>query len=92
MVAKEGADGLLGLGVAACPRYPNGLGIAIKLSSGFDSHHMELITREIVSALGLTSQGNKAVSKADADTDMPTIRTDHIKTEFHFLEDLKHND
>jgi L-asparaginase II len=89
MVAKEGADGLLGIGVAAIPSYPNGLGIAIKLSAGFDSHHMELITREILSALGLTSQSSKVVNKSNADTDAPITRTDHIQTEFHFLEDIK---
>ncbi len=82
MVAKEGADGLLGIGVAAGPLYPNGLGIAIKLSAGFDSHHMELITREILSALGLTNQGSKAIAKIEG------VRTDHIKSEYHFLEAL----
>ncbi|MBS2009027.1 MAG: asparaginase [Cyanobacteria bacterium SZAS TMP-1] len=84
MVAKEGADGLLGVGVAPSERYPNGVGIAIKLSAGFDSHHMELITREILTALQLTAPS----AKSDKVTDS-SIRTDHIQTEFHFLAGLK---
>jgi L-asparaginase II len=83
MVAKEGADGLLGIGVAANPLFPNGLGIAIKLSAGFDTHHMELITREILTTLGLTNQAAKTTTKVDG------VRTDHIKSEYHFLDQLK---
>ena len=96
MVAKEGADGLLGIGVAASEKYPDGVGIAIKLSSGFDSHHMEIITREILAALGLTAP-HKVEHKAEAGlsenfkTDPgkgEKIKTDHIKSEYHFLPSL----
>jgi L-asparaginase II len=73
IVAKEGADGLLGLGVASGSKYPNGLGMCIKLSSGFDNRHMELITREVFERLGLI----EPLPKAAADMD-------HIKTHFHF--------
>jgi L-asparaginase II len=82
MVAKEGADGLLGIGVAASEKYPQGVGIAIKLSSGFDSHHMEIIAREILSSLGLTAPHKTEPARADK------IKTDHIKSEYHFLPSL----
>jgi arylformamidase len=35
VIAKEGADGLWGIGVLPNERYPRGLGIALKLASGF---------------------------------------------------------
>ena len=76
MVAKEGADGLLGIGVEPSNDYPDGLGITIKLSAGFDTHHMELITREILTSFGLVS------AKPEVTRD---VRVDHIQSEFHFL-------
>lgn len=87
MVAKEGADGLLGIGVAPCPSYPGGLGIAIKLASGHDSNHTELIARQILTTLGLTTK-KKSPSNSDACPESAPVRTDHIKTEFHFLKSL----
>jgi len=85
MVAKEGADGLLGIGIAPSELYPNGVGITIKLSSGFDTHHMELISREILTALGLTAPLAKQENKGAESG----IRTDHIQTEFHFLDGFR---
>jgi len=92
MVAKEGADGLLGIGMAPSELYPNGLGIAIKLASGFDGHHLELITREILTSLKLTTQASPKTEKKSkpnaTEGGSPlaaSIRTDHIKTKFHFL-------
>lgn len=79
IVAKEGADGLLGVGVQ-CNDFPDGLGICIKLSSGFDNRHMEIILKEILTRLGVLSL-NPAQAKK---TDDSGVRTDHIKTHFHF--------
>lgn len=53
LVAKEGADGLLGIGIGRCRRFENGLGILIKLSSGNDTKHMETIVQEVLRQLGL---------------------------------------
>jgi L-asparaginase II len=50
LLAKEGADGLLGLGVLH-PRFPEGLGMVIKLSHGADTRSMGLITRAVLSTL-----------------------------------------
>jgi len=78
VVAKEGADGLLGIGIGACERYPNGLGLCIKLSSGFDNRHMELILKEVLRKLQLIGP-RKELRKVPRE-----IKTDHIKTHFHF--------
>ena len=77
-IAKEGADGLLGLAMAPCSRYPQGLGLCIKLSAGFDNRHMELLVREIFERLALI----EPLQKTAADT--AGVKTDHIKTHFHF--------
>ncbi len=78
IVAKEGADGLLGVGIGACERYPNGLGLCIKLSSGFDNRHMELIVKEVLKKLQLIGP-RKEMRKVPRE-----VKTDHIKTHFHF--------
>jgi L-asparaginase II len=73
IVAKEGADGLLCVGVGASKAYPAGLGIAIKISSGYEVHHLESIAKNVLEQLGLRS------SAARID---PANR--HIATKFHF--------
>ena len=73
-IAKEGADGLLGVSIVS-NKFPNGLGICIKLSSGFDNKHMELILREILQQLELAPPKKKEAQD---------VRVDHIKTHFHF--------
>ncbi len=73
-IAKEGADGLLGVSIIS-NKFPNGLGICIKLSSGFDNKHMELILREILQQLELAPPKKKEAQD---------VRVDHIKTHFHF--------
>jgi L-asparaginase II len=78
VIAKEGADGLIGIGIGACGQYKNGLGILIKLASGTDSRHTEAITRELLRQLGLLQE------KPAASAVGPAVRTDHLKTNFHF--------
>ncbi len=78
VIAKEGADGLLGIGIGACPQYKNGLGILIRLASGTDSRHTEVIARELLRQLGLLKE------KPPRATVGPPVRTDHLKTDFHF--------
>lgn len=78
VVAKEGADGLLGVGVGPNEQHPNGLGICIKLSSGFDNRHMEIVLRDILTRLEIIGpQPDKRKVARD-------VRTDHIKTHFHW--------
>ncbi|CAN5198861.1 asparaginase [soil metagenome] len=78
LVAKEGADGLLGISIGSCERYPQGLGLCIKLSSGFDNRHMELIAREVLRKL-------KLIGPRPEKRKIPRdVKVDHIKTYFHF--------
>ena len=52
-IAKEGADGLLGIGVMPHQKYPAGLGILIKLAHGYYPEHLELVLDEVLTQLGL---------------------------------------
>ena len=47
VVAKEGADGLLGLGVIH-PDYPNGLGIVIKIAHGWNAQATWYVARAVL--------------------------------------------
>lgn len=51
VIAKEGADGLLGMSMIH-PDYPHGLGIIIKLAHGYDPQAMWHIARGILNSLG----------------------------------------
>jgi L-asparaginase II len=78
LIAKEGAEGLLAIGIGKTDEYPNGLGIVIKLSSGFDTKHMETIATEILAQLGLGKHGS-LTPPLPAGT-----RTDHVRIKYHF--------
>ena len=51
LLAKEGADGLLGISVLS-PEYSEGLGIVIKLEHGSDPQAMWFLARSILASLG----------------------------------------
>lgn len=51
VVAKEGADGLLGISIDD-PRFPDGLGIAVKLVHGYDMETMWHIAQRLLGELG----------------------------------------
>ncbi len=51
VIAKEGADGLLGLGVLH-PDYPDGLGIVIKIAHGWDTQASWYVARYVLGVLG----------------------------------------
>ena len=53
IVAKEGADGLIAVGVNAGPDYPDGLGLFVKIASGYTPKHMEAVIVELFDLLGL---------------------------------------
>lgn len=52
LVAKEGADGLLGVGLLPSGKYPRGLGIVIKLASGYQPEWAGLALRPFLVAEG----------------------------------------
>lgn len=52
VLAKEGADGLLGLAIDH-PKYPDGLGIVIKLSHGWDGTASGFVAAHLLASLGI---------------------------------------
>jgi L-asparaginase II len=74
MVAKEGAEGLLAIGIGACLQFPLGAGIVIKLASGGSERHMEMIVCELMKQLRLV----------DGATVSGEARPSHLQTKFHF--------
>lgn len=77
IVAKEGADGLLAIGIGGTKQYPDGLGMLIKLSSGFDRNHMLRIAAHTLKELGLIE--NEYTEERQAG-----LKWDHLKVNFHF--------
>lgn len=71
LIAKEGAEGLLCLGIGANPCFADGIGLLIKLSAGYNAQHLEVIIRHILSQLNLATE---AVPEANGITE----------TVFHF--------
>ncbi len=51
VIAKEGADGLLGMAIEL-PEYPEGLGVVIKIASGWNPQATWYIARGILGVLG----------------------------------------
>jgi len=51
VLAKEGADGLLGLAICH-PDFPNGLGIVIKVAHGWDTFSSWVVARWVLGVLG----------------------------------------
>jgi L-asparaginase II len=51
VVAKEGADGLLGLSIVH-PDYPDGLGVVIKIAHGWNSQATWYVARAVLGVLG----------------------------------------
>ncbi len=73
LLAKEGADGLLTIGVRPCDLYSKGLGIVIKLSSGEDLYHIGLIALEVLDSLKLLKDSAKKENKLK-----------HLKFTYHY--------
>ena len=51
VIAKEGADGLLGLSILH-PDYPEGLGVVIKIAHGWDMRASWYVARYVLGVLG----------------------------------------
>ncbi len=73
VVAKEGADGLLGVGIGPTQQYPEGLGILVKLASGYQPAYLEVIIQHVFEALGLLAP------KSPTD-----LNKSPLTTHFHF--------
>lgn len=73
VLAKEGADGLITIGVAPCKLYPSGLGIVIKSSSGDDPRYFTLITLELLDRLKLLRPTQRRENKLK-----------HLNFQYHF--------
>jgi L-asparaginase II len=58
VLAKEGADGLLGIGLIPQLPFKNGLGMLIKLAGGYDPAYLETVYDGLLTALGL-AEGEK---------------------------------
>jgi L-asparaginase II len=53
LVAKEGADGLWGVGIVPCDRWPRGLGIVLKLASGYHPPLAAMALAPVLSGWGV---------------------------------------
>jgi L-asparaginase II len=51
LIAKEGADGLMGISVLPCPAFPEGVGIAIKFHHAFDRQWMPWLLKALLGAM-----------------------------------------
>lgn len=71
IVAKEGAQGMLAVGISNLDRYPKGLGILVKISTGWDPHYLEIVISLVFEQLGLKTP---AVAETNP----------HLKTICHF--------
>jgi arylformamidase len=53
LIAKEGADGLLGIGLLPNSTYPQGLGVVVKIASGYQPAAAALAVKPVLEKLGL---------------------------------------
>ncbi|HZU52342.1 MAG TPA: asparaginase [Holophagaceae bacterium] len=65
VIAKEGADGLLGLAIEH-PDYPDGLGIVIKIAHGWNAQATWYIARGILGTLGFSLRNPYALRRQKA--------------------------
>jgi L-asparaginase II len=65
VVAKEGADGLLGLAIVH-PDYPAGLGVVIKIAHGWDAQATWYVARAVLGVLGFELRNPYALHRQKA--------------------------
>lgn len=65
VIAKEGADGLLGLAIEH-PAYPDGLGVVIKIAHGWNEQATWYIARSILGVLGFDVRNPYSLHKQKA--------------------------
>ena len=84
VVAKEGADGLLGLGVIH-PDYPKGLGVVIKIAHGWNAQATWYIARAVLGVLGIELRNPYALHRQKAFLVSGVVPKQYLST----LEDIK---
>ena len=77
--AKEGADGLLGVGIEPSANYPDGIGILIKLAAGYYPEQFKPILSTVMRVLGLSHSSLPA---------LPNETSLH-RDRFHFYTSLR---
>lgn len=55
VIAKEGADGMLAMGIGPNAKFADGLGLFVKVASGYEPRQLELIACALLEQLGLIS-------------------------------------
>jgi len=65
VLAKEGADGLLGLAIVH-PDYPDGLGVVVKIAHGWNAQATWYIARGILGSLGIALRNPYALHRQKA--------------------------
>ncbi|MHC4380033.1 MAG: asparaginase, partial [Planctomycetota bacterium] len=65
VLAKEGADGLLGLSIVH-PDFPNGLGVVVKVAHGWNSQATWYIARGVLGVLGIELRNPYAMHRQKA--------------------------
>ena len=65
VIAKEGADGLLGLGIIH-PDYPNGLGVVIKIAHGWNAQATWYVARAVLGVLDIDLRNPYALHRQKA--------------------------
>ena len=65
LIAKEGADGLLGIAVEH-PDYPDGLGIVIKIAHGWNAPATWYVARAVLGVLGFDLRNPYALNRQKA--------------------------
>lgn len=71
VIAKEGADGMLALGIGPNEKLADGLGVFIKIASGYEPKQLEFIIRTLLAQLGLIEPAK-------------TTQNGVVETEFYF--------
>ena len=65
LLAKEGADGMLGMAIQH-PDYPDGLGVVIKIAHGWNAQATWYIARSILGVLGFKLRNPYALHRQKA--------------------------
>lgn len=85
VIAKEGADGLLAVSVGSNARFQDGLGLLIKIASGYDPQQLRCVIGYLLEQLGLFADCPSLASLNAAGDNNPVLQT-----QFHFDLSRKH--
>lgn len=85
LIAKEGADGLLAVAVGPTAHYPDGLGLLIKVASGYEPQQLRRIVLRLLEQLDLLSLCPPLAALKSPQAENPVLHT-----RFHFDLQQKH--